>query len=82
VRPVIRFLWATKVPPVEIHSELVTVYAAIMMTVQYVRKWCWEFESGGLNVMDEQRKGRPSTSANLVQDIDAAVQVDGSVIIA
>jgi hypothetical protein len=33
VRPVIRFLWVTKVPPVEIHSELVTVYAAIMMTV-------------------------------------------------
>jgi hypothetical protein len=26
--------------------------------------------------MDEQRSGRPSTSADLVQDIDAAVQAD------
>jgi transposase len=40
------------------------------MTV-YVRKWCREFDSGQVNVMDEQRSGRPSTSADLVQDIDA-----------
>jgi hypothetical protein len=26
--------------------------------------------------MDEQRSGRPSTSADLVQDIDATVQAD------
>jgi hypothetical protein len=40
VQSVIRFLWAKKVPPVEIHSKLVTVYDANVMTVQHVRKWC------------------------------------------
>jgi hypothetical protein len=63
------------VRPVEIHCELVTVYGAIVMTV-HVRKWCREFDNGRVNVMDEQRSGRPSTSADLVQDIDAAVQAD------
>jgi hypothetical protein len=41
-----------------------------------VHKWCREFDSGQVNVMDEQRTGRPSTSADLVQDIDAAVQAE------
>jgi hypothetical protein len=71
-----------KVPPVEIHRELVTVYGADVMTVQHVRKWCRKFDSGRVNVMDEQRGGRPSTSADLVQDIDAAVQADRRVSIA
>jgi hypothetical protein len=51
------------------------------MTV-HVRKWCREFDSGQMNVMDEKRSGRPSTSADLVQDIDAAVQADRRVSIA
>jgi hypothetical protein len=33
-------------------------------------------------MMDEQTSGRPSTSADLVQDIDAAVQTDRNVSIA
>jgi hypothetical protein len=53
VRSVIRFLWAIKVPPVEIHCELVTVHGANVMTVQHVRKWCREFDNGQVNVMDE-----------------------------
>jgi hypothetical protein len=32
--------------------------------------------------MDEQRSGRPSTSADVVQDIDAAVQADRCVSVA
>jgi hypothetical protein len=82
VRSVICFLWAEKVPPVEIRSELVTVYGANVMTVQHVGKWCRECDSGRVNVMDEQRSGLPSTSADLVQDIDAAVQADRRVSIA
>jgi hypothetical protein len=70
-----------KVPPVEIHYELVTVYGANLMTV-HVRKWSREFGSGRVNVMDEQRSGQLSTSADLVQDIDAAVQAERRVIIA
>jgi hypothetical protein len=76
------FFKGKKVPPVEIHRELVTVYGANVMTVQYLRKWYREFDSGRMNVMDEQRSGRPSTSADLVQDIDAAVQADKHVSIA
>jgi hypothetical protein len=65
-----------KFPPLEIHRELVAVYGANVMTVQYVRKWRGEFESGRVNMMDEQRSGRSSASADLVQDTDAAVQAD------
>jgi hypothetical protein len=71
-----------EVPPVEIYRELVTVYGTNVMAVQHVRKWCREFDSGRVNVMDEQRSSRPSTSADLVQDIEAAVQADRCVSIA
>jgi hypothetical protein len=71
-----------KVPPVEINRELVTVYGANVMTVQYVRKWRRELDSGPVNVMNEQRSGLSSTSADLVQDIDVAVQADRCVSIA
>jgi hypothetical protein len=54
VRSVIRFLWQ-KVSPVEIHRKLVTVYGANVMTVQHLRKWCREFNSGRVNMMDEKR---------------------------
>jgi hypothetical protein len=46
------------------------------MVVQHVRKWCREFDSGQVNVKDEQRSGQPSMSADPVQDIDVAVQAD------
>jgi hypothetical protein len=65
-----------EVPPIEIHRELVTVYGANVMTVQHMRKWCREFDSGRVNVVDEQRSGRPSTSADLIQDTDKAVHAD------
>jgi hypothetical protein len=76
VRSVIRFSWAKCVSPVDIHSGLLTVYGANMMTVQHVNKCSREFDSARVNFMDEQRSGRPSTSAALVQDSDAAVQAD------
>jgi hypothetical protein len=82
LRSVIRFFVGKKVSPVEIHYELVTVYGANVMTVQHVRKWCREFDSGRVNVMGEQRSVRPSTSANLVQNIDADAQADRRVSIA
>ena len=46
-----------------------------MIAVNNVHKWCREFESGRVNVKDEQRRGQPSTS-DPVQDFDAAVQTD------
>jgi hypothetical protein len=55
MRSVICFLRAKKVPPVEIHRELVTVYCTNVMTVQHMPKWCREFDSGQMNVMDEKR---------------------------
>jgi hypothetical protein len=82
VRSVIRFYGQKKVPPVEIHLEQVTVCGANAMTVQHVLKLCREFDSGRVNVMGEQRSGLRFTSADLVQDIDAAVQADRRVSIA
>jgi hypothetical protein len=43
---VIHFLWAKKVPRVEIHRELVTVCGGNVLAVQYVDKWYREFGSG------------------------------------
>ena len=73
---VIHFLWSKKVPPVEIHCDLVTVYVGHVMAVNNVHNWCREFESGQVNVKDEQRSGQPSTSADPVKDFDSAVQTD------
>jgi hypothetical protein len=42
----------------------------------HVHKWCREFDSGQVNVKDEQRSGQSSMSADPVQDIDVAVQTD------
>jgi hypothetical protein len=64
------------IPPVETHRKLLTVYGANVMTVQHVYKWCREFDTGRVNVMHGQRSGRPSISADLVQDTDAAMQAD------
>jgi hypothetical protein len=48
-----------KVPPVEIHRELVTVYGANVMRV-HVRKLYREFDNGQVNVADEKGVvGRP-----------------------
>jgi transposase len=52
------------------------VYGDNVMAVNNVCKWCREFESGRVNVKDEQRSGQPSTSADPVQDFEAAVQTD------
>jgi hypothetical protein len=46
------------------------------MPVQHVCKWCREFDSGQVNVKDEQRSGWLSTAADRVQDMEAAVQAD------
>jgi hypothetical protein len=74
------FFFMEKIQLVELHRELVTVYGANVMTVQHMRKWCREFGSGRVNVMDENGSGQSSTSADLVQNIDAAVQADRRVI--
>jgi hypothetical protein len=52
------------------------VYGGNVMAAQYVHKWCMEFDSGQVNVNDEQRSGQRSMSADPVQNIDVAVQAD------
>ena len=73
VRSVIRFLWAKGTAPIEIHHEIQAVNGSNVMTVQHVRKWCREFSGCRLSVTDEQRSGRPSTSAYLVPAIGGRV---------
>ena len=72
VRSVIRFLWAKGTATIEIR-EIQAVYGSNVMTVQHVRKWCREFIGCRLSVTDEQRSGRPSTSADLVPAIEGRV---------
>jgi len=76
VRLVIRFLWAKGTAPIEIHREIQAVYGSNVMTVQHVRKWCREFSGFRVSVTDEQRSGRPSTSANLVPTIEEIVRAN------
>jgi len=63
---VIHFFMGKYSPPVDIPCELVTVYGGNVMAINNVHKWCREFESGRVNVKDEQRSGQPSTSADPV----------------
>ena len=69
-------------PPVDISCELVKVCGGNVIAAQHVHKWCREFDSGQVNVKDEQRSGQPSMSADSFQDIDVAVQGDICVSIA
>jgi len=58
--------YGQKFPPVENHYELVTVYGDDLMAVQRVLNWCREFDSGRINVKDEQWSDRPSMPADPV----------------
>jgi len=46
------------------------------MTVQHVRRWCREFSGCRVSVTDEQRSGRPSTSADLVPAVLQSVRAN------
>lgn len=75
VRGVIRFLWAKKMPPVEIHRELCSVYGENIMSYTAVKKWCQLFREGRTNVHDEKRSGRPSViTDDLVEKIDGKIR--------
>ena len=79
VLSVIRFLWAKGTAPIEIHCEIQAVYGSNVMTMQHVRKSCREFSGCRLSVTDEQRSGRPSTSADLVPAIEETVRANRQV---
>jgi len=81
VRSDTRFLWAKGRAPIEIHREIQAVYGSNVMTVQHVQKRCQEFSGCRLSVTDEQRSGRPSTSANFVPAIDETVHVNRGVLL-
>ena len=51
------------------------------MTTQNVRKWCRKFSGCRARVTDEQRSGRPSTSADLVPAIDETVRANRRVLL-
>ena len=70
VRSVIRFLWAKKLPTIEIHKELKAVYGPNVMTIQMVRKWCREFDEGRVDVTDKVRSGQPSVSDDIVKQVN------------
>jgi len=81
IRSVIRFSWAKGTAPIEIHREIQAVYGSNVMTMQHVRKWCREFSGCRVSVTDEQRSGRPSTSADLFPVVEAIVRANRRVLL-
>ena len=81
LRSVIRFLWAKGTAATEIQCEIQAVYGSNVMTVQHVRKWCREFSGCRLSVTDEQRSGRPSTSADFVPAVEETVRANRRVLL-
>ena len=77
-RGVIRFLWANRKNPTEIHREMLDVYGDDCLDRSNIARWCSFFEKGRGNVADEPRSGRPvkaSTPAN-VTGIEQAMKND------
>jgi len=75
VRAVIRFLWAKRIKPAEIHRELCSVYGENIMSDSAVRKCCRLIGEGRTNVHDEERSGRPSViNDDLVEKINKKVR--------
>jgi len=61
-RGVVRFLWAERAKPVEIHRRFLAQYGQSTMSQRKVYDWVERFKSGRTRVTEEGRSGRPSTS--------------------
>jgi hypothetical protein len=79
IRAVIRFLWAKKIQPADIHRQVREVYGEGTMSESMVRRWCRQFESGRDNVHDSKRSGRPNiVTSDLVQQIELKIRENRS----
>ena len=58
---VIKFLHLKGQNPMEIHQQMVEVYAVKCPNYSTVTHWVRKFKSGFLSVMDEPREGRPTS---------------------
>ena len=61
-RAVIALLTAEKVPPIEIHRRMQTVYGDQCVDVSTVRRWVGRFKDGELgqaDLSDKTRSGKP-----------------------
>ncbi len=54
---VICFLVLKNVASNEIHRRLTAAYDSEVMSVQAVRKWCYQFKNGSTSVFDDERTG-------------------------
>jgi transposase len=59
---VIEFLHTKKIAPVDIHRRLINVYGDQRVDVNTVRRLVVRFSSGGSEVRDRLRSGRPRTA--------------------
>jgi hypothetical protein len=50
---VLRFLWAERVKPVEIHRHMLAQYRQITISQRMVYEWVGRFKSGRTHVTDE-----------------------------
>jgi len=64
---VIEFLTAEKVPPIEIHRQMQTVYGDQCVDVSTVRCWVRRFKDGEVgqaDLSDKTRSGSPVTASD------------------
>ena len=57
VRSVIRFLTAKGLKPIEIHTEIKSVYGEKVMAKSQVYEWCSKFKAGHTDVNDKVHPG-------------------------
>lgn len=49
--------------------QLIEVYGDGVIRLQHVRQWCREFENSRMDVYDDGRTSRPSTSGMVVKAV-------------
>ncbi len=57
-RTVIYFLMYENLWRTEIYRRIKNIYDESTINIQYVRKWCRKFKSGGKNIIHEYHSGR------------------------
>ena len=71
-RTVIEFITAEKVPQIEIHRRMQTLYGYHSVDVSTVRRWVRRFKDGELrqaDLSDKTRIGRPETASDQLHQV-------------
>ena len=71
---------AEKIPPVDLHRHMLTVYGDKCVDVSTVRCWIWHFEQEveEASLCDKARSGRPltATAQSLHEDVEDLIGIE------